>query len=108
MSSIVRSSLDPNNPPVLTVAQCEQLAALAAQSDDEIDLSDAPELDEVFFSHALQHPQYRATYRPVKQQMTVRLDADVALWLRSQGRGYQTKMNAILRQAMLQTLKPNS
>jgi|GEM_PF-3712383 len=51
MSSIVRSSLDPNNPPVLTAAQREQLAVLAAQSDDEIDLSDAPELDEVFFSH---------------------------------------------------------
>ena len=51
MSSIVRSSLDLNNPPVLTATQREQLATLAAQFDGEIDLSDAPELDEDFFSH---------------------------------------------------------
>ena len=39
-------------------------------------------------------------FRPVKEQLTVRLDKDVVAWLRSQGDGYQTRMNAILREAM--------
>ena len=37
----------------------------------------------------------------MKQQVTVRVDADVLAWLRSTGRGYQSKLNDILRQAML-------
>ena len=43
-------------------------------------------------------------YKPTKQIATVRLDSDVLLWLKSQGKGYQTRMNAILRQAMLTEL----
>lgn len=43
-------------------------------------------------------------YRPVKTQLTVRLDADVLAWLRAAGSGYQSKLNAILRQAMLHDL----
>nr|WP_082005733.1 BrnA antitoxin family protein [Halocynthiibacter namhaensis] len=42
-------------------------------------------------------------YRPVKKQITARLDADVLAWLKSQGKGYQSRMNAILRDAMLGT-----
>jgi len=41
-------------------------------------------------------------YRPVKRQLTVRLDADVVAWLRRQGRGYQTRLNRVLREAMLE------
>jgi uncharacterized protein (DUF4415 family) len=40
-------------------------------------------------------------YRPVKKQITARVDADVLAWLKSQGKGYQSRMNAILRDAML-------
>jgi uncharacterized protein (DUF4415 family) len=40
-------------------------------------------------------------YRPVKQQLTVRLDADVVAWLRKRGRGYQTRLNQVLRRAMV-------
>ncbi|WP_424927034.1 BrnA antitoxin family protein [Amaricoccus tamworthensis] len=40
-------------------------------------------------------------YRPVKKQVTVRLDADVLAWLKSQGKGYQTRMNEILRREMM-------
>jgi uncharacterized protein (DUF4415 family) len=40
-------------------------------------------------------------YRPIKKQITLRLDADVIAWLRRQGRGYQTKANALLRELML-------
>jgi uncharacterized protein (DUF4415 family) len=40
-------------------------------------------------------------YRPVKQQITARVDADVLDWLKSQGKGYQSRINAILRREML-------
>ena len=44
-------------------------------------------------------------YVPSKRMLTVRLDADVFEWLRGLGKGYQTKLNALLRQAMQATLK---
>jgi hypothetical protein len=40
-------------------------------------------------------------YRPVKRIVTARLDGDVLEWLKSSGRGYQSRMNAILRREML-------
>ena len=42
----------------------------------------------------------------MKQQLTLRLDADVIAWLQRQGRGYQTRANALLRDAMLEDLDP--
>ena len=45
-------------------------------------------------------------YKPTKTSTTVRLDTDVLLWLRSQGKGYQSRINAILRREMLASLKP--
>src|SRR3546814_7818252 len=44
-------------------------------------------------------------YKPIKQQVTARLDADVLAWLKSQGKGYQARMNAILRREMLAVAK---
>src|SRR3546814_9168652 len=44
-------------------------------------------------------------YKPIKQQVTARLDADVLAWLKSQGKGYQARMNAILRREMLAAAK---
>jgi uncharacterized protein (DUF4415 family) len=85
---------DPDQP--LTPEQLAELAALAARPDSEIDCSDIPPLDETFWKNAVRNP----FYRPVKKQLTVRLDSDVLAWLKSAGRGYQTKLNAILRQAM--------
>jgi uncharacterized protein (DUF4415 family) len=58
------------------------------------------ELDETFFEKAVRNP----FYRPVKKQVTVRLDADVIAWLRAQGSGYQTKINSMLRNTMLKAL----
>jgi uncharacterized protein (DUF4415 family) len=43
----------------------------------------------------------RDLYRPVKLQVTARLDADVLAWLKAQGKGYQSRINAILRREML-------
>jgi uncharacterized protein (DUF4415 family) len=44
-------------------------------------------------------------YRPVKRQLTVRIDADVIEWLKSQGQGYQSRMNSILWAATLSGLR---
>jgi uncharacterized protein (DUF4415 family) len=62
--------------------------------DEDIDLSDIPEITD--WSNAV----VGKFYRPVKQSLTIRLDADVIAWLKSQGRGYQTRINSLLRNAM--------
>lgn len=67
------------------------LKRIDAQQDKDIDYSDIPELDENFFKKA------RVTVPPGKKQLTLRLDADVLAWLKGQGRGYQSRINAILR-----------
>jgi uncharacterized protein (DUF4415 family) len=78
-----------------------QLKKLADRPDSEIDFSDIPELTEKFWRRALRNP----FYRPIKKQLTLRLDADVIAWLRRQGKGYQTRANALLRTAMLEEVK---
>ena len=88
----------------LTAAQRRKLAALAALPDDMIDYSDIPPLTEKFWGDAVRNP----FYRPVKQQLTVRLDADVIAWLRRQGEGYQTRLNSLLRSAMVKDLKKSA
>lgn len=70
-----------------------KLKRLAAQQDEDIDLSDIPELDEAFFKEAEWHP-------PIKKPVTIRLDADVLEWFRGQGAGYQTRINRLLRRYM--------
>jgi uncharacterized protein (DUF4415 family) len=87
----------------LTPARKRRLAKLAAMPDSEIDLSDIPELSDDFWKNAVRNPYYR----PVKQQVTVRLDADVVAWLKQQGRGYQTRLNHMLRIAMVGDLHKN-
>jgi uncharacterized protein (DUF4415 family) len=81
----------------LTAAQHREIAALAALPDEKIDYSDIPRLTERFWSNAARNP----FYRPVKRQVTLRLDADVIAWLQQKGKGYQTRLNALLRGAML-------
>ena len=67
------------------------LARLDALREEDIDYSDIPALDESFFEKAtVQWPAH-------KKQLTIRLDEDVLDWLKQQGRGYQTRINAILR-----------
>src|SRR6266700_5748429 len=56
---------------------------------------------EKFWRNAVRNP----FYRPMKKQLTLRLDADVIAWLRRQGKGYQTRANALLRAAMLEEVK---
>lgn len=101
MSKIIRYKHNLDDLPELSAAQKAELEALAKRPDSEIDFSDIPELDENFWQNAIQNPYYK----PVKKSTTVRIDADVMQWLKAQGKGYQTRMNKILRDAMLQELK---
>jgi uncharacterized protein (DUF4415 family) len=73
------------------------LKALAAMPDDEIDLSDIPEAGDDAWKNAM----VGKFYRPIKKQVTVRIDADILAWLQSNGAGYQTRLNQVLREAML-------
>lgn len=87
--------------PSLTEERRRELAMMTDLPDDQIDKSDIPELTD---EQLAQMQRVASLYRPVKQQVTARLDADVLAWLKSGGRGYQTRMNAILRRAMLEDL----
>jgi len=79
-----------------------ELATLAKRPESEIDLSEIPEAGEEFWQNAVRNP----FYKPVKKQVTLRIDADILVWLRSQGNeGYQSRLNAVLRQGMLQDLQ---
>jgi uncharacterized protein (DUF4415 family) len=83
--------------PQLTEQQIANLKALATQPDGEIDTSDIPELTAEQWKKGTRGH----FYRPVKRQITARVDADVLDWLKAQGKGYQSRINAILRREML-------
>jgi len=85
----------------LTAKQQRELAALAALPDDQIDTSDIPELPPSAWKDAVRG----RFYRPVKQAVSLRLDADVVAWLKKPGRGYQTRANQLLRRQMLADLQ---
>ena len=97
----VRFDIDLANLPPLSEAQKAELEALAAKPDSEIEVGDVPTLSEAFFSNAIQG----RFYKPTKTSTTVRIDSDVLAWLRSQGKGYQSRINAILRREMLTSIK---
>jgi uncharacterized protein (DUF4415 family) len=105
-SRTVRFDLDVYNPPALTPEHKAELQRLAELPDETIDCSDIPPLNEEVWKEAKRNPFFwqeigdSGLYRPVKKQTTVRLDADVLVWLRRSGKGWQTRLNAILRDAM--------
>lgn len=66
---------------------------LSEMDDKDIDTSDIPELDDAFFKNA-------EIKVPAKQPVTLRLDSDVLFWFKSQGQGYQTRINKLLRSYM--------
>jgi uncharacterized protein (DUF4415 family) len=79
----------------LTKQQKRDIRAIAAKKDEDIDFSDAPPV--LDWSAAA----IGKFYRPAKKPVTMRLDSDVIAWLKTEGRGYQTKANWLLRHAML-------
>lgn len=97
---MVRYEIDLAHPPALTKAQKAELAALKAKADSAIDYSEIPPLGDNFWRQAARNP----FYRPTKTSTTVRIDSDVLLWLRAQGKGYQSRINAILRREMLESV----
>jgi uncharacterized protein (DUF4415 family) len=65
--------------------------------DKDIDLSDAPEITPEMFAKSI----VRRGLKPrTKTQLTLRVDSDVLEWYKKQGRGYQTKINMLLRAYM--------
>jgi len=89
------------NMPELSEEQRANLKWLASLPDADIDTTDIPEMTEERFKLAVR----RGLYRPVKKQITAKVDADVIEWLKSKGKGYQTRVNAILRREMLADLQ---
>ncbi|HEY1679621.1 MAG TPA: BrnA antitoxin family protein [Candidatus Sulfotelmatobacter sp.] len=78
----------------LSKEQKEDIARLAAMKDEDIDLSDMPEV--LDWSKA----EIGKFYRPPKKSVTMRLDGDIIDWLKGYGPGYQTRVNGLLRHAM--------
>jgi uncharacterized protein (DUF4415 family) len=77
----------------LTPAQRAELESLARLPDNAIDTSDASEV--LNWSRA----KRGVFYRPVKRQLTLRLDADVVAWFKARAtKGYQTRINQALRE----------
>jgi len=98
-----RKNIDPDSPPVPTEAQEAKLKAPPEMQEKNINYSDIPPTDEAMHWYkAAEHP---AVYRPIKKPTTIRLDADVLEWLKSKGKGYQTRINKILREAMLDEIQ---
>lgn len=83
--------------PKLSPETRKQLERLAQKSDHEIDLTDIPEIQRIPSDAII--GQF---YRPKKTPVTIRLDADIVAWLKASGEGYQTRVNAYLRQLMQQ------
>ena len=79
--------------------QKKQIAIIAAKKDADIDLTDMPEV--LDWSKA----EIGKFYRPTKKPVTIRLDTDIVAWLKSYGRGYQTKTNMLLRHAMKSSVR---
>jgi uncharacterized protein (DUF4415 family) len=78
----------------VTAARTKEIHALKRLKDAQIDTTDIPPtLD--WSSAAI-----GKFYRPIKKPLTIRVDADVLAWLKGQGKGYQTRINALLRNAM--------
>ena len=79
----------------ITDKQRRELQRLAVRPDSEIDFSDAPE-----GRPRASEVEVGRFYRPIKQLVSLRVDADVLAWFRGQGKKYQTYMNEVLRREM--------
>lgn len=109
----VKRSIDAPTPRMITrrpgqplsAESKRQLERLAAMPDSEIDLSDMPELPASAWKNAVRGK----FYRPAKEPVTIRLDADVLAWLKKKadasGAGYQTVTNHFLRNLMMADLE---
>jgi uncharacterized protein (DUF4415 family) len=88
-------SYTPETMPPVSQEEWDRIAAI---KDEDIDYSDIPHLSTLKLRP--RPPVDRGMYKPVKVALTCRLDADIVAWLKQGGKGYQTRLNAILRQVM--------
>ncbi|MEP6719112.1 MAG: BrnA antitoxin family protein [bacterium] len=74
-----------------------------AMKDEDIDLSETPEVTPEMFAREV----LRRNFQPIprQKQLTLRIDSDMVEWYKKQGRGYQTKINALLRAYMKEHLR---
>jgi uncharacterized protein (DUF4415 family) len=90
----VKFKLDPKKPVPLSAAQRKRLAAVAAMPDADINYSDIPRQQ-----GAIQWTRPGALVSSEnKQQVTLRLDADVLSFFKETGKRYQSRINAALRE----------
>ncbi len=75
----------------MSLSKEQRLKKINSIKDEQIDYSDITELDDKFWENAV------IEYPEKKKPITLRLDADVLEWFKSMGKGYQTRINAILR-----------
>jgi uncharacterized protein (DUF4415 family) len=78
----------------------QQMAQLKALEGRPVDTSDIPEVTDEEWKNAVRG----RFYRPIKEAVSMRLDADVVAWLKKDGAGYQTRVNKLLRELMMKDL----
>jgi uncharacterized protein (DUF4415 family) len=76
---------------------------LETMEEEEIDVSDIPELTPEMFAKAVVKRGLKT--KENKAQLTIRVDRDVLAWFKTQGRGYQTRINSLLRAYMEANVK---
>jgi uncharacterized protein (DUF4415 family) len=98
----------------ITITTLEEAKERIARGEDRTDWARVDALTEEELEASIDYEEEgypipvttRAVYDPArKQQITLRLDRDVVEWFKSQGPGYQTRMNAVLRSYMLAKAK---
>ena len=77
----------------MTISNSERREKLLAMSDADIDYSDIPELGDDFWANA----KVIMPEKPVKKQISIKIDREVLDYFRKDGPGYQTRMNAVLK-----------
>jgi uncharacterized protein (DUF4415 family) len=85
----------------LAAEQKANIEELLAKPNRKVDTSDIPELPADAWKNAVRG----RFYRPLKEAVSLRLDADVLAWLKKDGQGYQTRVNRMLRERMLKNLE---
>jgi uncharacterized protein (DUF4415 family) len=88
----------------LTQDDLDLIEKLVAMPDSQIDYSDIPKGTGTF---AVERIGLQSLFKPLKQQITLRLDGDIIAWAKQNGGGYQTRINAALRKAMMDEIRLN-
>ena len=83
-----------SRPTLRDLMTSEAIERLKNLTDDEIDTSDIPPLGEEFWKSA------KVMFPKQKQAISIRLDDDILEWFKAQGKGYQSRINAVLRSFM--------